>query len=367
MKQSLNEKKVRVAEELQKLSVLEAHPRLYNSTNGVLLSDEIELLAQTGNFIVPFNKDSLKPAGYELSVGDEWYIEGVFHKFGDKNSPNYIEIKPFQVAVLKTKEILCIPRFLIARWNIRVKHVYDGLLWVGAPQVDPGYKGYLFCPIYNLSGKNVVIKEAEPLALMDFVKTTPFNKGQSKEYPFNSKRLIIEDYVHGLESGLFSEVKGRLDEFDRELRGNEKTIIGFASTVFAVLALVVTLIVSFVVGGQSKFTIDVSFLLSFCVWVSSFGAIVSLFILLSRRAYLSRRSDINLQSYIKHKKLWYWSPRFGIPMSLLVSCVIGAGFLGVAKNSDYFSNPEIQEIRSQTDSIERRLEELKLELDERRR
>ena len=30
-----------------------------------------------------------------------------------------ITIPPFEVAVLKTAEVLCLPRYLIARWNIR--------------------------------------------------------------------------------------------------------------------------------------------------------------------------------------------------------------------------------------------------------
>ena len=50
------------------------------------------------------------------------------------------------------------PRFLIGRWNIRVTVAYKGLLWVGGPQVDPGWVGHLFCPIYNLSDQEVNFK-----------------------------------------------------------------------------------------------------------------------------------------------------------------------------------------------------------------
>lgn len=120
----------------------------HSAERGVLLSDEIIFYAENHNLIAPFDCLNLKPAGYELTVGDEYFLSGEFHKITEKDSPK-ITIPPFEVAVLKTGETLCIPRYLIARWNIRVRHAYSGLLWVGGPQVDPGWVGHLFCPIYN--------------------------------------------------------------------------------------------------------------------------------------------------------------------------------------------------------------------------
>jgi len=138
----------KIAEQIQELSKIiplevDPHPEIA----GVLLSDQITYYAQKHHLIFPFDTgDQLKPAGYELSVGDEYFLSGEFHNLEEK-----VTIPPFEVAVIKTKEIVRLPRFMIARWNIRVKHAYAGLLWVGGPQVDPGYVGNLFCPIYNLS------------------------------------------------------------------------------------------------------------------------------------------------------------------------------------------------------------------------
>jgi len=120
--------------------------------------------------IAPFKKANLKPAGYELTVGDEYFMSGQYLPLD-----SHVTIQPFEVAVIKTGERIRLPRFMIARWNIRVRHAYAGLLWVGGPQVDPGYAGYLFCPIYNLSDKPVTLYKGEELALMDFSRTTPFD------------------------------------------------------------------------------------------------------------------------------------------------------------------------------------------------
>jgi deoxycytidine triphosphate deaminase len=146
----------RHAERLELRSTPPSETDPHPNVTGVLLSDEIIYYADNHNLIRPFNRDNLKPAGYELTIGDEYYSSGAFFEL-DASDPDKqtIRIPPFDVAVLKTTEIICMPRYMIARWNIRVKHAYSGLLWVGGPQVDAGYVGHLFCPIYNLSDKPV--------------------------------------------------------------------------------------------------------------------------------------------------------------------------------------------------------------------
>lgn len=83
-------------------------------------------------------------------------------------------IPSYQVAIVQIRETLNLPKFLIGRWNIRVKRAYEGLLWVGGAQVDPGFRGHLCCPIYNLSNKEVRLEFGDTLAMIDFVVTTPF-------------------------------------------------------------------------------------------------------------------------------------------------------------------------------------------------
>lgn len=141
--------------------------------HGVLLSDKIEHYVHNHRIIEPFDESCLEPAGYKMRVGDHYY-RGVIKE--DLADGEHLIIDPYEVVVIETAERVCIPRFMIARWNIKVKLAYKGLLWVGAAQVDPGYVGHLSCPIYNLSTKPVKLKKGEALALIDFVKTTKYDK-----------------------------------------------------------------------------------------------------------------------------------------------------------------------------------------------
>jgi deoxycytidine triphosphate deaminase len=206
---SLTAKRRAQLRKLGRLPPAEQDPHWYRT--GVLLSDEIQFYVEHHHLITPFDEANLKSAAYELTIGNEYFLTGDFHQLGRENK--YIRIPPFAVAVLKTAEILSMPRFLIARWNIKVRHAYSGLLWVGGPQVDPGYVGHLFCPIYNLSDKEVTLCVGDQIAVIDFVKTTPF-KSTLIKFPFPPSRKIIEDYgIEDLRSALFTVSGQKLGEF----------------------------------------------------------------------------------------------------------------------------------------------------------
>jgi deoxycytidine triphosphate deaminase len=187
---------------------------------GVLLSDAIEDCVSSFGLITPFKRENLKSASYKLRIGDEYSIDGKIIPLVDEPGRNRIIIPPFAVAIIKTLEIVNMPRFLIGRWNIQVSKAYEGLVWVGGPQVDPGYVGYLFCPIYNLRDKAVELTMGKSIAVIDFVTTTPVGP-RSKTYPFPPDRILFEDYEpQTLISGIaktYEEVRRNNESTGRQL------------------------------------------------------------------------------------------------------------------------------------------------------
>jgi deoxycytidine triphosphate deaminase len=227
---------------------------------GVLLSDEIERYVNEFKLISPFRKDDqLKPAGYELSIGDEYVLGGEKRNLGKDGE---IRIPPFNVVVIKTNETINLPRFLIARWNVRVRWAYEGLLWVGAAQVDPGWVGHLFCPLYNLSNKEVVLRSGDPIALMDFVTTTEFKSGTSKVYPRPPNRVLLEQYqAVELKSALYTLATTRLDTYETQLKQIKSSsesrvaeiqsrIDNFVLITFSVIAVLFAAITIFVARSE---------------------------------------------------------------------------------------------------------------------
>ncbi|TMA07904.1 MAG: hypothetical protein E6J89_15840 [Deltaproteobacteria bacterium] len=172
-------------------------------------------------------------------------------KLFDEPGKNQVSIPPFQVLIIKTRERINLPRFLIARWNIRVRWAYQGLLWVGGPQVDPGWAGHLLCPLYNLSDKEVTLKFGEAIALMDFVTTTPFKEGESIKYPRPPSRTLFEDYNTELKSALYTEARKRIDEVDSKVNNFETRLNTSITIVLTVIAILVATL-SLLVGSYQK-------------------------------------------------------------------------------------------------------------------
>ena len=204
-------------EEKERLKALKCAETDPINTHGVLLSDEIEYYVKNFDLIRPFSQSNLKASAYKLSIGDEYAIGGEMKTLTFESS-NIIKIPAFQVAVIKTEETINLPRFLIGRWNIRVNLAYEGLLWVGGPQVDAGYVGHLYCPIYNLSDKEVTLRRGDTIAIIDFAKTTPFKKGVCKEYQRPPEYVLFSDYhPEKLKSALYTEAQLRIEKTEKKV------------------------------------------------------------------------------------------------------------------------------------------------------
>ena len=112
-------------------------------------------------------------------LGSYYRMDGKDYELSDDNK--VLKIPRHGIAIVRTYEWINMPGFLVGRWNLKVKMVYKGLVWVGSLQVDPGYRGYLFCPLYNLSDKEQELIYKDPLFTIDFVRTTLFDESKGCE------------------------------------------------------------------------------------------------------------------------------------------------------------------------------------------
>lgn len=346
---------------------------------GVLLSDAIEHYVRSFDLISPFDSNNLKPANYKLTVGDEYAIGGKIFPLENETGKNEIRIPPFEVAIIKTRETINMPNFLIARWNIQVKRAYEGLLWVGGPQVDAGYVGHLFCPIYNLSDNEVILRYGEAIAVIDFVKTTEFHDHKSKQYPHPPERILFEDYApEHLVSALASkiekqipEIKGHVDSVEKEARARIGSIESRVDT-FVTLTFVVISILFAVLGFTQIRSIESSFLGS-TVWLAAIA------LWFSMRTYVLARSGF--QQLAESKTLPFLRPLdIRVPWKFEVASfvLIALGFLLFqyqasrttansliqAQKQAQIANEEIDAIKPKLDAENSELRQLQAKNDE---
>lgn len=210
-------------------------------TGAVLLSNEIERYAREQQMIDPFEKECLEPASYNLRLGEQYRVAGKTRLLDDKN--RYLTIRPYEVVVLSTYERLCLPRFIIGRWSLRVSDAYEGLLWTGGAQVDPGYQGRLYCPIYNLSNREIQLTYKGKIFSIDFVRTTPFTKKdkyECKPWDMKKRKDNIEDFdKKGLKSELV-ETSKRAEEASHRIDTFQAITFTVLGIIIMALAVIVT-------------------------------------------------------------------------------------------------------------------------------
>jgi deoxycytidine triphosphate deaminase len=144
---------------------------------GLLLSDRIKFYVNKVNLVFPFDEESLRPASYTLHAGKDYLLnlkDGM--KEGNLEEDKVVEIPPNGLIYIRFLEEINLPFYMIARFNLRVKQVYRGLLLGTGPQVDPGFRGHLNCPIHNFTDEPKRIRFRDPLATIDFEKTTTFGQ-----------------------------------------------------------------------------------------------------------------------------------------------------------------------------------------------
>ncbi len=220
-----------------------------NYEGAVLLCDKIKYYCNQNKLIDPFEEDLLKPASYHLRLGSKCRVNGEDKELSDEKPT--LEIPPHGMAVVSTYEKVNIPPFLIARWNLKVKKVYKGLLWVGGAQVDPGYHGYLSAPLYNLSTRPVYLRYKEPLFTIDFVKTTFFDESKGCKVWKPDRPVDSPDSFKYLDSPpLKSGVKEDIDKMEKSLNHFQSRIDIFQTITFTVLGIIIAAL-SFI--GTSKF------------------------------------------------------------------------------------------------------------------
>jgi hypothetical protein len=97
-----------------------------------------------------------------------------------------------------------IPEYIALRFNLKITHVYRGMLAGTGPLVDPGYDNYLCLPIHNLTNNDYVLRGGDPLVWIEFTKLTPRSKDNAtdsmvtaidREFERKNHLADLEDYL----------------------------------------------------------------------------------------------------------------------------------------------------------------------------
>lgn len=193
--------------------------RIASSRGGLLIEKDIRCLIGGGALIRGGNPEHIRPASYDLSIGDQIWCLGKLTRL-DAGSPQF-SIPPYSYAIVSARETAALPPFVAGRFDLKVSLFFGGAILSNGPQVDPGYKGALFCMIFNGTGRPKTIVRNLHFATIEFSTTTHLTKAYGQQYQLEERleKFMSEDALGGVGGNimeLFAEqVRGLQTQLDR--------------------------------------------------------------------------------------------------------------------------------------------------------
>jgi len=227
----------------------------------VLTHKGIKKLVDEANLISDFDEGSLEGASYDLKLGEQ-YIKGGETKTLTNNNRS-LTLCPGEFALLSSHEKLSFPLNLVGHNGIMSPWAKRGLVSLFSPQIDPGFSGVLFVPVFNAGDTDITLTLLERIFTVEFVRTSgkadygwsdPSHNGTQENLnslitvPKMSKPNFsdIEKVSADIES-----ISTRLNNLEKDFRLLEKqanTSFNTNSIKFALIVSVIALIVSVVIA-----------------------------------------------------------------------------------------------------------------------
>lgn len=201
------------------------------NTGGGLSRDLMEKMIACDLLIKNGAKENISNASYDLSLGDEYYYAGKIGELNDKNP--FLAIEPYDYVIASCAEKVQIPRDVEARFDVSVKLFCQGIILSNSTQVDPGFRGKLFCLLFNTSNKVVYLKRKMHYATLEFNKLVEPTTAYSGQYA--DEDSIVPYLPANLMQGAINELKKEIEKLQAE---NQKMQGIYLSALALFLALV---------------------------------------------------------------------------------------------------------------------------------
>lgn len=176
----------------------------------LLNSADILAYVKATSLIYPFDEERLSGASYDVKIeGDVIYYDEAsesmisipLYEEGDS-----FDLRPNSIAFVTLQPMFRIPDYLALRFNLKISHIYKGLLLGTGPLVDPGFSGRLSIPLHNLTKNTYHFVKGDELITMEFTKmstnqlwnhsATP--RGHGENYKPNNIKAgrTVKEYIH---------------------------------------------------------------------------------------------------------------------------------------------------------------------------
>jgi deoxycytidine triphosphate deaminase len=141
------------------------------SMKGVLPHQEIEKLIPT--VIVRGDPGYIRTASYDMRVGDQYYLHDEHCPDGHamrSRGQGVIVIPPNGLLMCTMHEELKFPPDIVGHLSLKVPLLMKGVMMASQSQIDAGYEGKIFGMLYNLSQRDVCLREGDPVLKLEMIR-----------------------------------------------------------------------------------------------------------------------------------------------------------------------------------------------------
>ena len=209
----------------------------YQYQGGALPQKIISSMMDCGLLLRGIDPQMINGASYDLRLGDEYYYDGKIQKLSDQKP--FLTIEPYDYAIVSCKETACIPRDVIAKFGLTVGLFCQGVILSNGPQIDPGFRGTLFCLLFNTSNRAVHLKRGKHYATIEFNKLIGY--ADPYEGKYQGKERIIEYIPENALHGAINELKKEVEHLKKESRIMQNIYLGVVALMFAIISILLVL------------------------------------------------------------------------------------------------------------------------------
>lgn len=209
----------------------------YQNQGGALSQKLISSMIDCGMLLRDADPEMINGASYDLHLGDEYYYDGKIQKLSDEKP--FLTIEPYDYAIVSCRETAWIPRDVIAKFGLTVGLFCQGIILSNGPQIDPGFRGTLFCLLFNTSNRAVHLKRGKHYATIEFNKLIGY--AEPYEGKYQGKERIIEYIPENALHGAINELKKEVEHLKNESRIMQNIYLGVVALMFAIISILLVL------------------------------------------------------------------------------------------------------------------------------
>lgn len=184
-------------------------------SGGILPSQILKLLIKYCSLVESesIQMSNISTASFDLTLGSSYFQNGQIKELKD-NDPNIV-IQPGDFIVAGSQERVNMPASIAGRFDLTVSMFCKGLILSNGPQVDPGFKGILFCLLFNTSNEKIELKKGTHYATIEFHKLIePSQNPYTGKY--QEKEKIMEYLPEIAKYSVISQIKNDISSLKKE-------------------------------------------------------------------------------------------------------------------------------------------------------